>query len=236
MLEVRNVYASPYGGPLILQDISLKVDNEEFVTIIGPNGAGKTTLLYVISGVYHPVSGSITWDGERIDKLKPYEIANRGISLVPEGRKIFSSLTVLENLRVGSFNKEAKKKWRENLQKVFDFFPILEERKNQIAGTLSGGEQQMLAIGRALMANPKLILLDEPSLGLAPMFVKKMLEVFERFKKEGISLLLVEQNVHISLRIADRAYVQESGQIRLEGRGEDLLRNEEVKRAYLGLT
>jgi branched-chain amino acid transport system ATP-binding protein len=235
MLKLNNVSAS-YGGPLVLKDVSIDIGKGEIVAIVGPNGAGKTTLFRTISGLLKPVSGNITFDGTELTGLKPYEISRLGIAHVPEGRKIFPSLTVLENLQMGAYNPAARKVVEESLKEVFDLFPRLKERIKQKAGTLSGGERQMLAIARGLMSKPKLLMLDEPSLGLAPRLVeevfRKIIEIHEVY---GISILLVEQRVTEALRMSDRGYVIEEGKIVMSGNVNDLLGNPHVKRAYLGL-
>lgn len=235
MLLVDNIDVY-YGIMQILWKVTLAVKNEEFVTVIGPNGAGKTTLLKAISGLLTPTSGAILFEGKRINGLFPNTIVDLGISMVPEGKKIWPRMTVLENLELGAYTQRARKKMKENLDFVFGLFPVLRERKKQLAGSLSGGEQQMLAIGRALMTDPKLLLLDEPSLGLAPVLYEKILETLKRINKEqGISVLLVEQNVYLGLEYADRAYVLENGKIIMEGPGKILLHHDHIKKAYLGV-
>ncbi len=234
MLEVNgiNVY---YGDLQALWDVSFEVKEEETVAIIGSNCAGKTTTLNTISGILRPRSGSMDFLGHRIDELSPHRIVELGIAQIPEGRKLFSSMTVTENLEMGASVPEAWKNRDRTMDWVFDLFPRLEERKTQMAGTLSGGEQQMLAIGRGLMSMPKLLMLDEPSLGLAPMLVLKTFEMIERIRKEGVSILIVEQNVHHALELADRGYVLETGKITIEGESKELMDNEHVKKAYLGI-
>ena len=234
MLEVDNINVF-YAKVQALWDVSFKVDKGEMVTIVGANGAGKTTILKTISGLLHPSSGAIKFLGERIDRLPAHKIVEKGISHIPEGRGIFSSLTVLENLKMGAFATKAWKERDETLKSVYELFPILSERKDQIAGTLSGGEQQMLAIARGLMSKPKLIMLDEPSLGLAPKLVMKSFELIKEINEEGVTILLVEQNVQQALELAERGYVLETGKISIEGKGKELLGNELVKKAYLGL-
>jgi branched-chain amino acid transport system ATP-binding protein len=235
MLKLNNVSAS-YGGPLVLKDVSIDIGKGETVAIVGPNGAGKTTLFRTISGLLKPVSGNITFDGTELTGLKPYEISRLGIAHVPEGRRIFPSLTVLENLQMGAYNPAARKVVEESLNEVFNIFPRLKERIKQKAGTLSGGERQMLAIARGLMSKPKLLMLDEPSLGLAPRLVEEVFrKVIEIHEVYGISILLVEQRVTEALRMADRGYVIEEGKIVMSGNANDLLGNPHVKRAYLGL-
>jgi len=234
MLEVNriNVY---YGDLQVLWDISLKVDEGEIVALCGSNGAGKSTLLKTISGLLSPRSGSIRFFGERIDGHQPYEIVRKGISLVPEGRRIFPYMTVVDNLKLGAHTQKDERGKEESLKLVYEIFPVLKERKNQLAGTLSGGEQQMLAIGRALMSHPKLLLLDEPSIGLAPIIRERIFEVIREVRKRGITILLAEQNVYQTLKLADRAYVLENGRVVLTGTGEEVLQNENVKKAYLGI-
>lgn len=222
------------GGAHILKDISIQVFEGEILTIIGPNGAGKTTLLKSISGLNSPSSGSIEFYGRRIDNLSPHKIVELGISHVPEGRQLFSRLTVLENLKLGAYVSRAKRDMKKTLKYVFDLFPVLKERAKQHAGTLSGGEQQMLAIARALMSKPKLLLLDEPSLGLAPKVVDIIFNSIKNIAKET-TILLVEQNVRRALEIANRGYVIETGSIVMEGIAEELQNNDYVKKAYLGL-
>jgi len=223
-----------YGSLQVLTEISLEVKSGEIVAIVGANGAGKTTLLKTISGLLHPARGSIKFAGEDITNLNAYEIVDRGISHVPEGRRLFPEMTVLQNLIIGSYNHHARRKRDENLARVYELFPILEERKNQLAKTLSGGQQQMVAIGRGLMANPKVIIIDEMSLGLSPLIVKELFLVLQEIKTRGITILLVEQNVWQTLHEADRAYIIETGHIILSGRAIDLIEEEEIKNAYFG--
>ncbi|WP_456397391.1 ABC transporter ATP-binding protein [Desulfurobacterium sp.] len=235
MLEVRNINTF-YGNIQALHNVSLKVDEGEIVTLIGANGAGKTTTLMSICGVVPPRSGEIIFDGEPIHGLPPHKIVAKGIVQVPEGRMIFPELTVMENLDMGAYLRKDKEGIKKDLEYIFELFPRLAERKDQPGGTLSGGEQQMLAISRALMARPKLLLLDEPSLGLAPLIIKQIFEIIVKINKEHkTTILLVEQNAHQALKIADRAYVMESGRITMEDKAENLLNNEKVKKAYLGL-
>jgi branched-chain amino acid transport system ATP-binding protein len=224
-----------YGDLKVLWDISLEVHEGEIVTVVGANGAGKTTTLKNISRLVKPDSGGITFLGEDMEKLESHQVVERGIVQVPEGRKIFPEMTVLENLRMGSYIKSARKTRGANVERVFGMFPRLKEREKQLGGTMSGGEQQMLAIARGLMANPKLLLLDEPSLGLSPLFVKIIFEIIQEINRQGVSILLVEQNVFQSLKIANRAYVLETGRVVLTGGGTDLLDNEHVKKAFLGM-
>lgn len=234
MLEVKKIDVF-YGNSQVLWDVSMEVREGEIVSIIGANGAGKSTTLKTIIGLLVPRSGSIKFLGEDITKLPPHERIKRGISLIPEREKIFPKMSVEENLLLGLYPLEEKKKGSEKLEWIFEIFPILKERKNQQAGTLSGGEQQMLAIARALMSSPKLLILDEPSQGLAPIMVSKVFNIVENLKKEGVTILLSAQNVFHSLSISDRAYVLENGRITMEGKGKELLKDEKIKKAYLGM-
>lgn len=219
-----------------MKDVSLEVKEKEIVSLIGANGAGKTTLLQTILGINRPVSGYIEYHGQKINGLDPEAIVKVGISLVPEGRHLFPTMSVLENLEMGAYLRQDKGEIARNFEVVYNLFPKLNERKNQLAGTMSGGEQQMLAIARALMANPKILLCDEPSLGLSPILVQAVAEILKRIKEaEGVTILLVEQNAAMALGLSDRGYVLELGCITLEGAGKELLENEEVKKAYLGL-
>jgi len=224
-----------YGDLQALWDVSFEVYEGEKVVIVGANGAGKTTTLKTISGLLRPRSGTIEFMGQRIDRLPAHKIVELGIAHVPEGRRLFPKMTVLENLEMGAYTKRAREKFEDTLEWVFSIFPRLKERKNQIAGTMSGGERQMLAIARGLMSRPKLLMLDEPSLGLAPKLVLKTFEVIQRISEEGVTILLVEQNVRHALELADRGYVLETGRITLSGTGEELLNNDYVKKAYLGM-
>lgn len=224
-----------YDDLKVLWDIDLEVNEGEIVTVVGANGAGKSTILKNISRLEKPSSGSITFCGENINRLESHEVVERGIVQVPEGRKIFPEMTVLENLRMGSYIPSARKDRESNIELVFGMFPRLKEREKQLGGTMSGGEQQMLAIARGLMANPKLLLLDEPSLGLSPLFVKIIFEIIQQINKQGVTILLVEQNVFQSLKIANRAYVLETGRVVLSGGGGELLSNDHVKKAFLGM-
>lgn len=233
MLEIVDTHTH-YGGVKVLKGISLQVVESEIVTLIGANGAGKTTILKTISGLIRPVSGTIRFLGEEIQGLSPDEIVKRGISHVPEGRGIFPEMTVLENLELGAYMRKDKEGAKESLRAVYHYFPVLEKRSKQLAGTLSGGEQQMLAMGRALMIKPKLYLLDEPSMGLAPYLVREVANIIKRINEEGTTVLLVEQNARLALNISSRGYVIETGRIALEGRSSDLLTMEQVKKAYLG--
>jgi branched-chain amino acid transport system ATP-binding protein len=234
MLTINKLNFS-YGDLKVLWDIDLTVNEGEIVTVVGANGAGKSTTLKNISRLERPASGGITFNGENINDLEPHQVVERGIVQVPEGRKIFPEMTVLENLRMGSFIKSARPDREANVERVFGMFPRLKEREKQLGGTMSGGEQQMLAIGRGLMANPKLLLLDEPSLGLSPLFVKIIFEIIQEINKQGVTILLVEQNVFQSLKIANRAYVLETGRVVLSGTGSELLSNDHVKKAFLGM-
>jgi branched-chain amino acid transport system ATP-binding protein len=234
LLKVDNIDVS-YGELQVLWDVSFEVGEKELVAIVGSNGAGKTTLMKTISGLLRPTKGSITFLDNRIDKFPPHKIVDLGISLVPEGRQLFPEMTVQENLELGAYQKRAREKLKDSLEWVYQLFPILKERKSQLAGTLSGGEQQMLAIGRALMSRPKLLMLDEPSLGLMPIFVKTTFKAIEKLKEEAVTILLVEQNVRQALELADRGYVLETGRIVLSNTGKKLLSDEGVKKAYLGL-
>lgn len=232
MLQLDGI-TSTYGRIEALRDVSLTVGEGEIVCLIGGNGAGKTTTLMSICGIKRITKGKVTYNGKDISDTLSYEIVKSGISQVPEGRRIFHKLTVLENLKMGGFLRAESDIWNE-VEMVFELFPILKERSAQIAGTLSGGEQQMLAIGRALVAKPRLLLLDEPSLGLAPQIVNAIFKVILEINRKGATILLVEQNVHIALTVAKRGYVMETGKIILEDTPENLLKNEDVRRAYLG--
>jgi branched-chain amino acid transport system ATP-binding protein len=233
LLKVDHIDAF-HGSFQALWDVSLTVQPGEVVAIIGANGSGKSTLLDTISGLVHPAKGSIEFEGQDISSLEPFKIVNLGISQTPEGRGIFPDMTVLENLIIGSYNRKARSKRAENIQRVYQLFPILEERKVQLAKTLSGGEQQMLAIGRGLMSDPKLMLLDEMSLGLAPILVNELYRVLKEIRERGITILFVEQNVRRSLTEADRAYIMEAGRIVLSGHAAELREEEHVKKAYFG--
>ncbi len=234
LLEVKGLEAS-YGELKVLWGIDLEVGKGEIVALVGPNGAGKTTLLRTIVGIVKEDKGDIIFEGKKINDLPPYERVKLGISLVPEGGELFPYMTVQENLDIGAYLPEARKKYHENLEFVFTLFPRLKERRNQLAGTLSGGERQMLAIGRALMSSPKILMFDEPSLGLAPNLALNVLRTIQELNKEGYTILLVEQNVRLALKISSRGYVIENGRIVLKGDSEELLNNPHVKKAYLGL-
>jgi branched-chain amino acid transport system ATP-binding protein len=224
-----------YGDIQALWDVSFEADAGEIVSIVGANGAGKTTLVRTISGILHPCEGKISYDGEDITRMATYDILARGIVHVPEGRQLFHDMTVQENLELGAFSKEARKQFRQSLNKVFATFPRLEERKYQVAGTLSGGEQQMLAIGRGLMSLPKCIMFDEPSLGIAPNLVEQILAVVQQIARDGITVILVEQEVKKALKISHRGYVIESGRLVMKGKSQELLADSDFQRAYLGL-
>ena len=233
MLEINEINVR-YGEVQTLWGISLKVLEGEIVSVVGSNAAGKTTTINTISGILRPTSGEIFFDRGRIDRLPPYDIVELGIVQVPEGRRLFPQMTVLENLEIGSYPKNTRNKKDHTLEKIFALFPILDDRKGQLAVSLSGGEQQMLAIGRGLMAQPRLLMLDEPSLGLAPLMVQKVFEIVKDIKVQGTTIVLVEQNVVHSLRIADRGYVLENGRITMDGEGKALLEDKSLKKAYLG--
>jgi branched-chain amino acid transport system ATP-binding protein len=237
LLEVQKLSAH-YGAIRALHNVSLKVEEGQFVSLIGANGAGKSTLLKAISGIIQPTAGRVTFLGENIRRLSPGRIVRLGLCQVPEGRQLFAHLAVKDNLLLGSYipgRGQPKTEIMRRVDQIYSIFPVLERRSKQIAGTLSGGEQQMLAIGRALMAKPKLLLLDEPSMGLAPLFVREIFRVFKGINQDqGTTILLVEQNARAALQLADHAYVLETGRMVLEGPGQNLLNNEEVKRAYLG--
>ncbi|MDR2199425.1 MAG: ABC transporter ATP-binding protein [Deltaproteobacteria bacterium] len=231
MLELRNLVVS-YGGIKALHGVSLKVEEGELVTILGANGAGKSTTLMAVSGLVPLSGGEIYFKGERLDRLKSHEVVKRGITQAPEGRRVFGPMSVEENLRLGAFTRKTFP--RAALKRVYELFPRLEERKDQMAGTLSGGEQQMLAIGRALMAEPRLLLLDEPSLGLAPLLVKSIFKTIREINLSGVTVILVEQNARAALRLAGRGYVLDVGRLVLEDTSANLLDNPQVKDAYLG--
>lgn len=234
MLEVEGIEVA-YGEIQALWGVSLKVERGEVVALIGSNGAGKTTTLRTISGLLRPSSGSIRFEGREIIGAPTHTIVDMGISQIPEGRKLFPQMTALENLEIGCFNSRAREQRNESLEWVYQLFPVLKDKRTQAAGTLSGGEQQMVAIGRGLMARPTLLMLDEPSLGLAPLLVRELFAVLEEINRQGISVLLVEQNIREALEIAHTAYIMETGKITLMGNSGEILKNQRVKQAYLGL-
>jgi len=234
MLKIENLNFS-YGDLRVLWDVNIEVHKGEIVTVVGANGAGKSTLLKNISRLVKPGSGGITFNGADLNKYEAHEVVELGIVQIPEGRKIFPQMTVTENLRMGSFTEKARKDRSTNMDRVFALFPRLKEREKQLGGTMSGGEQQMLAIARGLMADPKLLLLDEPSLGLSPLLVKFIFDIITRISKQGVTILLIEQNVFQSLKISDRGYVFETGRVVMKDRGEALLNDDHVKKAYLGM-
>jgi branched-chain amino acid transport system ATP-binding protein len=233
MLEVRGL-AVDYGDVRAVWDVSLEVRAGEIVALIGPNGAGKTTLMYTIAALERPAAGSIVFEGLPLHTMAPHQVVECGVVLVPEGRHIFASMRVIENLEIGAFTARARREAATTLKWVFEIFPILRERRDQIAGTLSGGQQQMLAVGRALMGLPRLLLLDEPSLGLGPIVVADIFGVLRAINQRGLTVLLVEQNARMALQLANRAYILEQGRVVGEGRGTDLLADPGVQRAYLG--
>ncbi len=233
MLEINDLHVS-YGAIKAVRGISFTVEEGEIVTLIGANGAGKSTTLRTISGLETASKGSINFMGKEITKMTPHKIVELGISHVPEGRRIFLNLSIMDNLRLGATIRKDKENISKDLKRVFKLFPILEKRQNQLAGTMSGGEQQMLAVGRALMTRGKLMLLDEPSMGLAPMIVKEIFNIIKEINKEGTTILLIEQNAYMALEIANRAYVLETGNIVIQGKASDLAENDEIKKAYLG--
>ena len=233
MLELRNIHTY-YGNIRAVRGLSITVNNDEMVCLIGANGAGKSTTLMTTSGIETPVEGSIYFDGEDITGTSAEARVALGISQVPEGRLIFPDMSVLENLQLGAYLRKDKNGIRDDLARIFEFFPVLKDRQKQRGGSLSGGEQQMLAIGRALMSQPRLLLLDEPSLGLAPLIVKQIFEIIEQINASGTTILLVEQNAQIALQVTDRGYVMETGEITIEGASSDLLADERVRQAYLG--
>lgn len=233
LLEVKDIEVY-YGMINALKGVSFEVNEGEIVALIGANGAGKTTTLHTITGLLSAKSGQILYEGKDITKIPPHKIVSMGMAHVPEGRRIFQQLTVYENLVLGAYTRKNKAEIEETLQTVYRHFPRLKERKNQIAGTLSGGEQQMLAMGRAMMSKPKLIVMDEPSMGLSPLLVKEVFKIIEAMHDAGITVLLVEQNAKMALSIADRAYVLETGKITVSGTGKELSESEQIKKAYLG--
>lgn len=233
MLDIKDLEVS-YGFIKAVKGIDIKVDEGKIVSILGANGAGKTSTLKAISGIIKPSAGEIIFNGENISNLSSDKIVSKGLVHCPEGRKVFQQLSVEENLKVGAYTVKDKKIIKKNFEKVYEYFPRLAERKKQMAGTLSGGEQQMLALGRGIMANPKLLIMDEPSLGLAPIIVLEIFNIIKKIKKEGVTILLVEQNAFQALKISDYSYVFETGKITLEGNSEDIRENEDIKKSYLG--
>ena len=233
MLEIKDLKVS-YGMIQAIKGISFEVNKGEVIALIGANGAGKTTILHTITGLLNADSGSVTYEGKDITRMPGHKIVSMGIAHVPEGRRVFANMTVLQNLKLGAYTRKDKAEIAETLEMVYTRFPRLKERKNQRAGTLSGGEQQMLAMGRALMSHPQIILMDEPSMGLSPIFVNEIFDIIEEVSKSGTTVLLVEQNAKKALSIADRAYVLETGNIVLDGKASELLDNDSIKKAYLG--
>lgn len=233
MLEIKNIQVY-YGMIQAIKDVSFEVNEGEVIALIGANGAGKTTILHTITGLLAPKSGAVVFEGKDITKVPGHKIVSMGMAHVPEGRRVFANLTVLQNLKLGAYTRKDKQEIAETLEMIYKHFPRLEERKNQVAGTLSGGEQQMLAMGRALMSHPKIILMDEPSMGLSPIFVNEIFDIIKEVSKSGTTVLLVEQNAKKALSIADRAYVLETGKIVLEGNADNLMNDDSVKKAYLG--
>ena len=233
MLEVKDLEVY-YGVIQAIKGVSFQVNQGEVIALIGANGAGKTTILHTITGLLSPKRGSVMFEGKEITKVPAHKIVSMGMAHVPEGRRVFAELSVYENLKMGAYTRKDKKEIEESLANVYKRFPRLEERKNQMAGTLSGGEQQMLAMGRALMSKPKIILMDEPSMGLSPIMVNEIFDIISSVSEGGTTVLLVEQNAKKALGIADRAYVLETGKIVLEGKAEELLENDSIKKAYLG--
>lgn len=233
MLEIKDLEVY-YGMIQAIKGVSFEVNEGEVIALIGANGAGKTTILHAVTGLLEAKSGSVTFDGKNITKVPAHKIVSMGMAHVPEGRRVFANLTVLQNLRMGAYTRKDKDEIEETLKTVYQRFPRLEERQNQLAGTLSGGEQQMLAMGRALMSHPRIILMDEPSMGLSPIFVNEIFNIIQEVRASGTTVLLVEQNAKKALSISDRAYVLETGKIVLEGDAEELLNNDSIKKAYLG--
>lgn len=234
MLRLQHIDAG-YGDIQVLWDVSLQVESGEFVVLVGANGAGKSTIMKTISSLLRPQRGEILFEGRHLEQVEPYHIIELGIAHVPEGRQLFPEMTVQENLEMGSLTRAAKARRQESLDWVLQLFPRLKERRRQLAGTLSGGEQQMCAIGRGLMSRPKMLLFDEPSLGLSPLLTQEIFQLVRQVHGEGLTILMVEQNVKQTLAICDRAYVLENGRIVLEGKGRELLENDQVKQAFLGL-
>ena len=233
MLEIKDLEVY-YGMIQAIKGVSFKVSEGEVIALIGANGAGKTTILHTITGLLEAKKGSVTFDGKDITKVPAHKIVSMGMAHVPEGRRVFANLSVLQNLKMGAYTRKDKAEIEETLKTVYKHFPRLEERQNQLAGTLSGGEQQMLAMGRALMSHPRIILMDEPSMGLSPIFVNEIFDIIKEVSASGTTVLLVEQNAKKALSISDRAYVLETGNIVLEGKADDLLNNDSIKKAYLG--
>ena len=233
LLEAKNLSIT-FGGLKAVDDFNVEIEKGELYGLIGPNGAGKTTILHTITGLIQAKKGSIVFDGKELTKTPPHKIVSMGMAHVPEGRRIFQQLSVLENLKLGAYTRKDKSEIASTLKMVYERFPRLEERKNQVAGTLSGGEQQMLAMGRALMSKPRIILMDEPSMGLSPLLVSEIFDIIKVINESGTTVLLVEQNAKKALSIADRAYVLETGKITLSGDAKDLINDESVKKAYLG--
>lgn len=234
-LEIKNLNAA-YGDIQALWDVSLNVNEGEIVALIGPNGAGKTTLMRMIAGLHQPLSGSVSLADTPLHTIPAYQIVEHGVVLVPEGRRLFGSLTVLDNLELGAYTKRAREVRHKTIERVFELFPILAERKTQQANTLSGGQQQMLAVGRAIMGLPRLLMLDEPSLGLAPLIVENIFEIIKLMNEQGVTIFLVEQNARKALELAHRAYILEQGRVVGTGTGKELLQNDQVQQAYLGFT
>ena len=234
MLELNNLNAG-YGSFLALFSVNLEVKKGEAIAVIGPNGAGKTTLLRTISGMLPVQSGNLSMEGTSLKDVPPYRIIDFGIAHVPENRRLFSSMSIEDNLRMGAFTPNARPHFEERLDFIFDLFPRLKERRSQIAGTLSGGEQQMCAIGRALMSSPKLLLMDEPSAGLAPVIVNQVFQLVQQIRDQGLTVLIVEQNIEQVLKIVDRAYLMEVGAIKISGKAEELIQSESIRKAYVGL-
>ena len=233
MLSVKNLEVH-YGMIKAIKDVSFEVNQGEVIALIGANGAGKTTILHTVSGLLQPTKGQVIFEGKDITKIPAHKIVSLGMAHVPEGRRVFSQLSVLENLKMGAYTRKDKQEMEETLEMIYTSFPRLKERRNQVAGTLSGGEQQMLAMGRALMSHPRIILMDEPSMGLSPIFVEEVFRIIRDISASGTTVLLVEQNAKKALTIANRAYVLETGNITLEGDAKELMDNESVKKAYLG--
>lgn len=234
MLEVKDLEVY-YGLIQAIKGVSFEVNQGEVIALIGANGAGKTTILHTITGLIQPKAGSVIFEGTDITRIPGHKIVSMGMAHVPEGRRVFANLSVYQNLKMGAYIQKDKKVINETLEMIYSHFPRLEERKNQLAGTLSGGEQQMLAMGRALMSSPKMILMDEPSMGLSPLLVKEVFSIIEYCHESGITILLVEQNAKMALGIADRAYVLETGNITMTGNAKEMMENEDVKKAYLGV-